>query len=67
MFCAVLVESTCFYFESNQFLQRLLQRKFFARLSYIMKCLSRQCFVELAGNGFSNTISRQIGRKMPDS
>ena len=28
------------------------QRKFFARLSYIMKCLSRQCFVELAWQWF---------------
>lgn len=66
MFCDVLVEATCFYFESNQFLQRLLQKKIFARLSYIMKCLSRQRFVELASQWF-NTISRQIGRKMPDS
>ena len=31
-----------------------------------MKCFSRQHFVELASQLF-NTISRQIGRKMPDS
>lgn len=66
MFCAVLVGATCFYFESNQFSQRLLQRKFFARLCYIMKCFSRQRFVELASQ-WRNTISRRIERKMPDS
>ena len=55
-----------FLLRVQSILATLATKTFFARLSDIMKCLSRQRFVELASQWF-NTISRQIGRKMPDS